>query len=506
MPSVSQRSAKLSTPRRALSAATLVLAGSLALGPALAPPPAWARSAPESFADLVDQVDPAVVQIVVKKDMTGGGGAGEQMQLPEQFPEGPFRDFFERFFKDQIPGPNPHKDREMGALGSGFIVESSGIVVTNNHVVADAKEITVRVKDHEDYPAELLGADEKTDLAVLRIKPAKSLPAVTWGDSEKMRVGDWVIAVGNPFGLGGTVTAGIVSALGREIGAGPYDDFIQIDAPINTGNSGGPLFNTDGVVVGVNTAIYSPNGGSIGIGFAIPSDLAQKVVAQLREKGSVERGWLGVMIQPVTPEIAESLGLDEAKGALVTEVLPDSPAAKAGVRQGDVVLSFEGKDINTLRDLTRVVADTPVGKKATLKLVRDGKEAKLAAEIGAQKQEQNVAAADNQESTPSASSGTAIERLGLTVAALDTQARQRFSIAADSKGVVVIGVDDDKNAAEKGLRSGDVITRVNQTAVSSPRDFVKAVDEAAKAKRKAVLLLVEREGQQRFVAVELADA
>lgn len=496
------KTARSSAPRRVFSASALALA--LALGPALAPLPAWARSSPESFADLVDQVNPAVVQIVVKKE--GSGGEAQQMQLPEQFPEGPFRDFFERYFKDQIPGPAPHRGREMGALGSGFIVDASGIVVTNNHVVADAKEISVRVKDHADYPAELLGADEKTDLAVLRIKPTKTLPVVTWGDSDKMRVGDWVIAVGNPFGLGGTVTAGIVSALGREIGAGPYDDFIQIDAPINTGNSGGPLFNVDGVVVGVNTAIYSPNGGSIGIGFAIPSDLAQNVVAQLRDKGSVERGWLGVMIQPVTPEIAESLGLDEAKGALVTEVLPDSPAAKAGVRQGDVVLSFEGKAINTLRDLTRVVADTSVGTKASMQLVRDGKEIKLAAEIGVQKPEQVAASAERNKAAPAPAGGTVVARLGLSVGPLDAQARERFGIGDNAKGVVVTDVDGDKNAAEKGLQPGDVITRVNQTAVSSPRDVVKAVDEAAKAKRKAVLLLVERDGQQRFVAVELADA
>ncbi len=504
MPSMFWKPAGSSARRRGLSAAALVVAGSLALGAATTPLPAWARSAPESFADLVDQVSPAVVQVVVKKEMSGGDG--EQMQLPEQFPEGPFRDFFERFFKDQIPGPAPRKGHEMGALGSGFVVDASGIVVTNNHVVADAKEITVRVKDHADYPAELLGADEKTDLAVLRVKPTKALPAVTWGDSDKMRVGDWVIAVGNPFGLGGTVTAGIISALGREIGAGPYDDFIQIDAPINTGNSGGPLFNADGLVVGVNTAIYSPNGGSIGIGFAIPSDLAQKIVAQLREKGSVERGWLGVLIQPVTPEIADSLGLSDAKGALVTEVLPDSPAAKAGVRQGDVVLSFEGTDINTLRDLTRVVADTAVGAKASIKLVRDGKEMKLAAEIGAQKPEQATASAEGDKRSTSPSESTVVARLGLSVGPLDGQARQRFAIGDEAKGVVVTDVDDDKNAAEKGIKPGDVITRVNQTAVASPRDFVKAVGEAVKAKRKAVLLLVEREGQQRFVAVELADA
>jgi serine protease Do len=495
-----------SNPRRALSAAALVVAGSLALAPVMAPLPVWARETPESFADLVEQVNPAVVQIVVKKEIGAGGVEGVPPGLPEGFPEGPFKDFFERFFKDQIPGPmRPHGD--VGALGSGFVIDPSGIVVTNNHVISDAKDITVKTKDGEEYPAELVGADDKTDLAVLRVKPKKPLAAVGWGDSDKIRVGDWVVAVGNPFGLGGTVTAGIVSARGREIGAGPYDDFIQIDAPINTGNSGGPLFNVDGAVVGVNTAIYSPNGGNIGIGFAIPSDMAAKVVAQLRETGSVERGWLGVMIQPVTPEVAESLGLDEAVGALVTEVTPDSPAAKAGLRQGDVVLSYDGKKISTLRDLSRAVADTAVGSKVSLKIVRDHANKTIVARIGAQEREQVAAATSSGKAKGEAGrgEGVTLSRLGLTVAPLDAQTRTRLGVDAKTKGVVIADVAGDQ-AADKGLRAGDIITSVNQKAVSSPSEVAAAVEEAAKADRKAVLLLIERDGQQRFVAVELAGA
>lgn len=489
--------------RRTLSAAALLVAGSLALAPALAPLPAWARATPESFADLVEQVNPAVVQVVVKKQVTASAD-GMPQGLPEGFPEGQFRDFFERFFRDQIPGPaQPHG--EMGALGSGFVIDPSGIVVTNNHVISDASEISVRTKDGEEFAAELVGADDKTDLAVLRVDAKKPLTAVSWGNSDKIRVGDWVVAVGNPFGLGGTVTAGIVSARGREIGAGPYDDFIQIDAPINTGNSGGPLFNVDGAVVGVNTAIYSPNGGSIGIGFAIPSDMAERVVAQLRETGSVERGWLGVMIQPVTPEIAESLGLDKAAGALVTEVTPDSPAAKAGVRQGDVILSYDGKDISTLRDLTRAVADTAVDTKVSINLVRNHANKTVSAKIGAQ-DTKPVVAAKADRTGPGATSGTALARLGLTVAPLDSKVRAQLGIGADTRGVVIADVAEDKNAAEKGLRPGDIITSVNQKDVNTPGDVAAAVEEAAKAKRKAVLLMVERDGQQRFVAVELADA
>lgn len=494
--------AKSRPGRRTLSAAAVLVAGSLALAPAFAPIPAWARAAPESFADLVEQVNPAVVQVVVKKQIAAST-PGMPPGLPEGFPEGQFRDFFERFFRDQVPGPAEPRG-EVGALGSGFVIDPSGIVVTNNHVISDAAEISVRTKDGDEYAAELVGADDKTDLAVLRVDAKRPLTAVAWGDSDGIRVGDWVVAVGNPFGLGGTVTAGIVSARGREIGAGPYDDFIQIDAPINTGNSGGPLFNVDGAVVGVNTAIYSPNGGSIGIGFAIPSDMASKVVAQLRESGSVERGWLGVMIQPVTPEIAESLRLDKAAGALVTEVTADSPAAKAGLRQGDVILSYDGKAISTLRDLTRAVADTAVDRKVSIEIVRDNATKTVAARIGAQERQQVAAKTGAQE--PAASSATTLARLGLSVAPLDAQVRSRLGLDGKTQGVVIAEVDSGRSAADKGLRPGDIITSVNQKAVNSPDDVAKAVEDAAKDKRKAVLLLVERDGEQRFVAVELADA
>ena len=488
--------------RRTLSAAGLFLAGTLAVAPAMAPMPAWARATPESFADLVEQVNPAVVQVVVEKRVAASSKSVPG--LPEGFPDGQFRDFFERYFRDQMPGPSEPRG-EMGALGSGFVIDPSGIIVTNNHVISDADEISVRFKDGEEYAAELVGADDKTDLAVLHVDAKKVLPAVAWGNSDGVRVGDWVMAVGNPFGLGGTVTAGIVSARGREIGAGPYDDFIQIDAPINTGNSGGPLFNTEGAVVGVNTAIYSPNGGSIGIGFAIPSDMAATVVAQLRESGSVERGWLGVMIQPVTPEIAESLGLEKAAGALITEVTADSPASKSGLRRGDVILSYDGKAISTLRDLTRAVADTTVDTRVSIQIVRDNAARTVNARIGALETEPKVAA-NAEKLEPTAEAATALARLGLSVAPLNAEVRARLGIDGKTRGVVVAEVDDGKGAAEKGLRPGDIITSVNQKAVDSPGDVAKEVEDASKNQRKAVLLLVERGGEQRFVAVELADA
>ncbi len=492
---------RISRPSRrqgALSA--FLVAGAVAAAPILTPLPALARLAPEGFGDLIEQVSPAVVQISVKQAMpTSNPSSNEHHAVPEQFRDGPYKDFFERFFKDRAPQGQQRPQGGRAAIGSGFIIDKDGIVVTNNHVVGSAKEITVTLKDGSELPAELLGSDEKTDLAVLRIETDTALPSVAWGDSDKARVGDWVLAVGNPFGLGGTATVGIVSARGRDIGAGPYDDFIQVDAPINSGNSGGPLFDQNGRVIGVNTAIFSPNGGNVGIGFAIPAELAKQVVAQLQEKGSVKRGWLGIRIQPVTPEIAESLGLDEPKGALVASVNENSPAEKAGLRQGDVILGFDDEKIKDPRALTRIVATAEVGADKPLEVWRGDKAITL--DVGIGEAPQQVAAA-----TSGTNDGVELGSLGLTLARLDDKTRSLYGIDETLQGVVIADVDSDSDAAEKGLRPGDLISRVNQQSVETPADITKAVEQAEQAERKAVLLLVERQGEQRFVAVEIADA
>ena len=492
------RNPRPSRRKGALSA--FLVAGAVAAAPMVTPLPALARLAPEGFGDLIEQVSPAVVQISAKQVMTSESPAGtEENSVPEHFRDGPFKDFFERYFKDRSPREFQRPQGRRAAIGSGFIIDEDGIVVTNNHVIGSAKEITVTLKDGRELSAELLGSDEKTDLAVLRIETDTALPAVAWGDSDKARVGDWVLAVGNPFGLGGTATVGIVSARGRDIGAGPYDDFIQVDAPINSGNSGGPLFDQSGRVIGVNTAIYSPNGGNVGIGFAIPAELAKQVVAQLHEKGSVERGWLGIRIQPVTPEIAESLGLDEPEGALIASVNENSPAEKAGLRQGDVILGFDNEKIKDPRDLTRVVARAEIGADTPLEVWRGDKAITL--EVGIGEAPRQLAAA-----TGAAKDGVELGALGLTLAQLDDKARSRYGLDETLQGVVIAEVDSDSDAAEKGLRPGDLITRVNQKSVKTPADITKAVEQAEQAKRKAVLLLVERQGEQRFVAVEIADA
>ncbi len=477
----------------------LTLAGALALAP-MTSTPAFARAAPEGFGDLIEAVSPAVVQITATKT---GPESGVMPRIPEQFRNGPFKDFFERFSGEGDSHGTPRPQPKQGALGSGFVVDGGGIVVTNNHVVSNAEEIKVTLTDGREFPAELIGADEKTDLAVLKVKTDAALPAMSWGDSDKSRVGDWVLAVGNPFGLGGTATVGIISARGRDIGSGPYDDFIQIDAPINSGNSGGPLFDGEGNVIGVNTAIFSPNGGNVGIGFAIPSNIAREVVAELRESGTVERGWLGVMIQPVTPDVAESLGLDTPKGALVADVTPDSPAESAGLRQGDVILGFDGHDIDKVRDLTRVVAHTAIGEKTPVSVWRGEKKIALKVKVG--EMPQQIAANTPRGDKQGGDSGVEVDSLGLTLAQLDEQSRSQLGLDEETKGAVIADVDSGKNAAAKGLQPGDVITHVNQAPVNSPDDVVKAVRKAEDAHRKAVLLLIDRQGEHRFVAVELAE-
>ncbi|WP_448203310.1 DegQ family serine endoprotease [Azospirillum sp. sgz302134] len=486
--------------------AALLLGTTVLTGPFLiANPPHAAAAAvltqdtPASFADLAAKVSPAVVNVSTTQEVKAERGAP---RLPNVPPGSPFEEFF-RQFQDQF-GPGDGEDAQpkgkMGSLGSGFVVDPSGYVVTNNHVIDGAQEITVTLQDGTALPATLVGRDAKTDIALLKVKSDKPLPALDWGNSDASRVGDWVMAVGNPFGLGGTVTKGIISARGRDIHSGPYDDYLQLDAAINRGNSGGPTFNLNGQVIGINTAIYSPNGGSVGIGFAIPSNIAKQVVAQLKDSGHVERGWLGVKIQEVSPDIADTVGLSQPKGALVAEVTPGSPAAKAGLRQGDVILAYGGKPVDTLRDLTRRVAETKAGDKVDMTVMRQGKETTVSANIAPLPAEQQVA---SNEGAPADSQ--AVETVkGLKLAPLDEAARQRLGLEDGVKGVVVTAVSP--KAGDVPVRPGDVIVKVGDRTVTSPADVTKSLAEAEKDGRKAVLLLVNRHGSESFVPLKLGKA
>jgi serine protease Do len=456
---------------------------------------AHARSAPESFAGIAQEVVPAVVSI-------SSTGAPQSEQFQFQFPPGsPFEEFFKEFFERNRPQEMPQ--RRPISLGSGFIVDKRGYVVTNNHVIADAEEIKVVMHDDTIFTAKVVGRDPDTDLAVLKIDPEdRTLPTVGFGDSDAAKVGDWVIAVGNPFGLGNTVTAGIVSARGRDINAGRYDDFIQTDAPINKGNSGGPLFDESGKVVGINTMIYSMSGGNVGIGFAVPAAVAEPVVRQLIEHGKVRRGWLGVRIQTVTDEIAESLGLDEASGALVASVADDSPAAEGGIKPRDVILRFAGHKVEDMRKLPRIVAETEIGKQVDVVVWRDRERKTLQVTVGELTQEKMAALSPQPQQQPG-STEMKIDALGVTVSSLTSELRERYSIGDDAKGVVVTDVDASGPAAEKGIRPGEIIVEVGQQTVSSPAEVAAKVDEASKAGRRSVLLLVEGQGGPRFVALRL---
>ena len=435
------------------------------------------------FADLVSRVKPAVVTITTtttaSADEDGPGGQG---QIPPQF---------RRFFG--MPGANgEEKPRTVHALGSGFLVDAEGHVVTNDHVVKNGRDIHVTLADGRELSAKVVGEDPRSDLAVLKVDAGGALPHLALGDSDKARVGDWVVAVGNPFGLGGTVTAGILSARGRSIGEGPYDDFLQIDAPINRGNSGGPLFAQDGTVIGVNTAIFSPSGGSVGIGFAIPSDLVKNVVAQLEAHGSVERGWLGVSAQNVSPTMASALHLPKAEGALVAQVEKNSPAAHAGVQPGDVITTVAGTAVKDSRDLARTVANIRAGTDADLTVVRDGQDKSLKVDIAALKDTGNKQAADSTEHGA---------RLGLALAPLDQRARTELNLPEGGQGVVVAAVQPDSPADKAGLRQGDVLQRVGSQTVDNPRDAVTALREATR-NGAAVALRVVRDGQNAFVALQ----
>jgi serine protease Do len=453
---------------------------------------AHARSAPESFADLAEKLLPSVVNISTTQVIEGREGP----TMPQLPPGSPFEDFFKEFFDRNQP---QQRSRRATSLGSGFIISEDGYVVTNNHVIADADEISVILHDDTRLKATLIGRDSKTDLAVLKVETGAKLPAVKFGNSRKSRVGDWVVAIGNPFGLGGTVTAGIISARGRDINAGPYDDFIQTDASINRGNSGGPMFNMDGEVIGINTAIFSPSGGSVGIGFAIPSAGAEPVIAQLIKSGTVKRGWLGVHIQAVTEEIAETLGLDEAEGALVASVIDDSPAAQGGIKPGDVIRKFDGKSVKEMRSLPRIVAETEVGKPVRVDIWREGKAETLKVAVGELKEdEQQMASA-----TAGPAGELEIDELGMKLASINDKTRERFKLKDDAKGVVVTEVDPAGPAATKEIRPGDVIIEVSQEEIASPDDVRRKISDAAKAGRKSVLLHLEGQNGLRFVAVRL---
>jgi serine protease Do len=494
--------------------ATALVAG-LLLVPAL---DAAARTPPDSFADLAEQLLPAVVNIsttqTVTRERRGQGGQGEQREgqrrgpdIPQFPPGSPFEEFFKDFFdRGQRPDQGT---RRATSLGSGFIIDAAGYVVTNNHVIdgADADGITVKLQDDTEFKAKLIGKDAKTDLALLKIEPGnRKLNVVKFGDSAKARVGDWVLAIGNPFGLGGSVTAGIVSARARDINSGPYDDFIQTDASINKGNSGGPLFNMQGEVIGVNTAIYSPTGGSIGIGFSVPSVLAKPVVEQLREFGRTKRGWLGVKIQSVTDEIAESLGLGKARGAMIASVAENGPAEKAKLRQGDVVLSFDGKEVQDTRRLQRVVAETGVNKDVPVTIWRDGKPLTVTVKVGELEEAEQVASvpARADPNQNQRSNQAKVDALGVVLAPISPELRQKFDIDQNaSGGVVVTEVDQNGPAAEKGMRPGDIIVEVGQEEVKTPADIRSKVEKARQAGRKSVLLLVDRQGEMRFIALRI---
>ncbi len=471
-----------------------LLAGSLLMTPLVA----QAAPAPESFAPLVDQVKGAVVNISTTELQPQANT--NQRSLPEmpQFPPGhPLGDLF-RQFQQQQQQPQRQPRSANKALGSGFIVDASGIVVTNNHVVEHGTDIKVTLQDGSTLDAKVLGTDPKTDLAVLKVSSSKPLPFVPFGDSDQAKVGDWVIAVGNPFGLGGTVTAGIVSARARDIGAGAYDDFLQVDASINPGNSGGPTFNTTGQVIGINTAIFSPNGGgNVGIGFAIPSNLARPIVAQLQKDGKVDRGWLGVSIQQVTPDLAQAMGLDESHGALVADVTEGAPAAKAGIKSGDVIVAVDGKAINAMRDLPRTVAAIAPGTTTKLDLLRQGKPVKVDVKVGQDPAQKQVASADD------GSAADARKGLGLQLAPLDQKVRAQLDLPARTNGVAIIGVAPGSAAEQKNLQAGDVITKVNGVDVRAPADVVNVVETARKQQRKSVALLVLHQGQELYVAVPL---
>ena len=464
---------------------------------------------PESVADLAEGLLDAVVNISTSQTIAGTDGPVVPMP---QLPEGsPFQDFFDEFFKNngQDGGGGGQNSRKAQSLGSGFVVDAAeGIIITNNHVIADADEITVNFTDGSKLTAKLVGTDTKTDIAVLKVDPkGHALKAVKFGNSDKSRIGDWVMAIGNPFGLGGTVTVGIISARNRDINSGPYDSFIQTDAAINRGNSGGPLFNMDGEVIGINSAIISPSGGSIGLGFSIPSELASGVVEQLRQFGETRRGWLGVRVQPVTADIAESLKMSKAEGALIAGVIKGGPVADGTLQAGDVVKEFDGHKIIEMRDLPRIVAESPVGKAVDVLIVRKGVEQTVKVTLGRLEDGEQLASKDagaNDKSTVTPPKPVEVAVLGMKLVELNDESRKKYSIVPEIKGVVISEVNPNSAAAEKEIVAGEVITEVAQEAVSKPADIEKKIGALKKEGRKnALLMIASKSGELRFITVRI---
>jgi serine protease Do len=461
--------------------------------------PALADDRPASFADLVEKLSPAVVNISTTQKIKTAQAIPFGVpfdQLPDTPEFEPFRQFFDRF--GQMQGGQP-VERDVISLGSGFIIDASGYVISNNHVIDEADEITVTTVDNTKYMAKLIGRDKKTDLALLKVESKKPLPFVPLGDSDTMRVGDWVIAIGNPFGLGGSVTQGIISARQRSINAGPFDDFLQTDAPINRGNSGGPLFNLKGEVIGINTAIFSPSGGSIGIGFAIPTALAKPVIEQLKQFGRTHRGWLGVKIQEVSEDIAESVGLTRAAGALVLDVGKDSPAAKAGIQAGDVITQFDGKDISEMRHLPRMVAETKIGKSVNITYWRKNTAKTTSITIGEQGDEDNDAEENAQPGKKSKGEKASDTIIGMSLTPLNQALRQQLRLEDKVTGLAVTGVTPGSPAAARGVSRGDLIVDVNGDAVKTIAEFKTAIESARKAGRKFALVHVLHGDQEAFV-------
>jgi serine protease Do len=502
------------------------LAAATALSLTLSPLAVAQTAAPEqpgivqlpSLAPLVKKVLPAVVNVSVSMKADAGDededsdndndndNGPDQMAPPRRgSPQSPFDEFLRRFFEQQQGnrgGGAPQRPVERMALGSGFIIDPSGYIVTNNHVVENADKVTVIFQDDSKHVAKVVGRDVKTDLALIKIDAPQPLPYVQWGDSNAEQVGDWVLAVGNPFGLGGTVSSGIISARGRDIHSGPYDDFLQIDASINRGNSGGPTFSLDGRVIGINTAIYSPNGGSVGIGFAIPSALAKPVIDQIREHGKVERGWLGVQIQQVTPDLAKSLGLPKPEGALVADVTPGGPAAKIGIKQGDVILSYDGHSIDKMRDLPLAVAETTVGQKAPVKLWREGHDATLEPVIAAMPDHPEQMARNEAAEPAKPQAATA---MGLKLSPLTADLRRELNVPKSVKGVVVTAVAESSPLAQLGLAPGDVIQAINQESVNAPKDVSAKLEAMRKGGGQNLLLLINRHGVNQYVALTVGN-